>query len=354
MVRIGIITKHSVPNYGAMLQAYGLVTHLKNLGHVAELVDYDQPATTAYFKPAWSFPPRINSHRRFWACKRFVARHQPRSNYHCNSVESFLKHADRYDLLFTGSDQVWFTGPVQYYDPMYFLDFALPQVQKASYAPSAGGIETFGEFEGKVKKALDNFSSLSVRDDNTERLLRDLGFDPTRVLDPTFLHDFHDLINQDSSPVSEPYLLIFGNLSGEAEARTKSKAEELGIKRIVSLQYNSNIATDRLAAPSPIVWLNYFFHASFVCTTYFHGSVFALKFKKPFVSIPTRGRVRKVTALLDDTGLRSQLAIEGKDGFSADLESAFRTEISWDRVEAQKNPKIDSSKAYIESAIARA
>jgi len=350
-MKIGIITKHSVPNYGAMLQAYALATWLRSNGHDAEIVDYDQPTTTKYFRPSMFWvPPKINAWRRYLSCKRFVRKHQPRSKYHCTSVDTFLPHANDYDLLFTGSDQVWFTGPVQYYDPMYFLDFPVKKTRKASYAPSTGGIEDFGEYRGQVKYALSKFTHLSARDDNTERLLNDLGFYPTRVLDPTFLHDFHDLIDTENSPIPEPYLLIFGNLSKAAQTATQSKARELMLSRIVSLQYKNEIATDRLPAASPINWLNYYYHASYVVTTYFHGSVFAIKFRKPFVSIPTRGRIKKVRTLLKDTKLESQCVIEGNQE-SQQLDQAMKKEFDWSICDRCLNEKIEHSQSYIRSVI---
>lgn len=39
-MKIGILTFHRAHNYGAVLQAYALVTYLKNIGHDAEIVDY--------------------------------------------------------------------------------------------------------------------------------------------------------------------------------------------------------------------------------------------------------------------------------------------------------------------------
>lgn len=354
MKKIGIVTKHSVPNYGAMLQAYGLAAALRRLGYDAELVDYDQPATTRYFRPKWSFPPRLNHIRRYWRCKRFVKRRQLTSAFHCTSVETFLPHAENYDLLFTGSDQVWFTGPVQYYDPMYFFDFPLKNTKKASYAPSAGGIDDFGEFKERVRNALSDFSSISVRDDNTERLVKELGFEPTRVVDPTFLHDFHDLIDTRSAPIEEPYLLIFGNLSAAAQKATKAKAEELGLKRIVSLQYKNQIATDRLPAADPVDWLNYYFHASFVVTTYFHGSVFAIKFHKPFVSIPTPGRIKKVSALLKDAELEHLGVLENESDAASQTAAAFNAPIDWEKTDTALNKGIEASIAYLHSAVAKA
>ena len=39
-MKIGILTFHRAHNYGAVLQAYALVTYLRSIGHEAEIVDY--------------------------------------------------------------------------------------------------------------------------------------------------------------------------------------------------------------------------------------------------------------------------------------------------------------------------
>ncbi|SMF13368.1 Polysaccharide pyruvyl transferase [Alteromonadaceae bacterium Bs31] len=349
-MKIGIITKHSVPNYGAMLQAYALAKAISTLGHDVELVDYDQPATTEYFKPSFTFPPRINNLLRYYRCKKFVKNHQPTSSEHCTEIPEFQKFLAKYDVLFTGSDQVWFTGPVQYYDPMYFLDFEFPNGIKASYAPSAGGLESFAEFEQKVKHALNNFDHISIRDDNTARLASELTDKPlTRVCDPTFLHDFDDLTSS-TPPLNKPYFLLFGNIPNNRIATIKKHAASKNIQHIVSLQYrNDDLATDRIAAPDPITWLNYIKHADFVYTSYFHGAVFSTKFHREFIAIPTKGRIKKVSTVLQDCGLSHRRVID--ETSNQEMESMTNTNIDWPETDRLKAEFIKRSVAYIETVI---
>lgn len=350
MKKIGIITKHSVPNYGAMLQAYGLCHYLRMLGHDAEIVDYEQPATTRFHESMRWFPPAINRWLRLRRCRTFVKRHQHVGEGHCISVEGFRPSIGKYSHLITGSDQVWFTGPVQYYDPMYFLDFPFPGGKKISYAPSVGGIESFGEFEGKVRKALEDFDHISVRDSNSSRLLEPLiGRDPVRVSDPTFLHDFKDLLDS-RRPIAEPYMVIFGAVPVERESLLREIAERLKLKRIITLQYPNTVATSRVAAPSPETWLNYLHHSDFVATTYFHGTIFAMKFQKQFVSFPTTGRVKKVSVLLEDTALTDRLLLSGeRSEISA---SELIAPIDWDRVNAKVSARVTESTEFLRLALA--
>lgn len=121
-MKIGIITIHNVPNYGAMLQAYALCTRLRELGYDAETIDYEQPELKCYFQFKWGFPPRLVNWSRIKRCSKFVREKLTKSAKTYTSAESFFKDASKYDALIAGSDQIWFTGPVQYYDRMYFLD----------------------------------------------------------------------------------------------------------------------------------------------------------------------------------------------------------------------------------------
>lgn len=348
-MKVGILTKHSVPNYGAMLQAYALSTYLRGAGYDTELVDYDQPATTEYYRFKWRFPPLVNHWLRLKRAQRFVHTKQVRSDRHCTSIAEFQTFSGKYTHLITGSDQVWFTGPVQYYDPLYFLDFPFKGT-KISYAPSAGGIDSFGEFSEKVRRALNDFGHISVRDANTFRLVSELtGRTPTVVSDPTILHDFKELAEPDRPPLREPYLLLFGRFSDAYQKLIAAAAAARGIKQIVSLQYANAIATKRVAAPSPEDWVRYFYHSAAVVTSYFHGTVFAIKFHKPFLSIPTEGRVKKVTAMLTDTALLHRLLPGNAD--SASFGQAWASTIDWQEVDGKVNERVRTSTNFLKSAL---
>lgn len=349
-MKIGILTKHSVPNYGAILQAYALCTRLRTDGFDAEIVDYHQPATTRYYRFKWSVAPALRHLLRLRRCNRFVQRWMHLSPFQCTSIEEFRDYLPRYSHLLTGSDQVWFTGPVQYYDPMYFLDFPFRHGSKISYAPSAGQIDSFGEFETRVSRSINDIKHLSVRDSNTASLISKLtGRQPSLVVDPTFLHTFSELLSP-TRPLKEPYLLLFGKIPEPYAQLVVAEAAAQGLSRIVSLQYDNSIATNRIAAPSPLDWLNYFYHAEKVVTTYFHGSVFSIKFRKPFISIPTHGRVKKVSSMLADAGLSDRCFVGSPDIQRA--KDKLSMPVDWTSADGSLRVKIESSMRFLEAALA--
>ncbi len=349
-MKIGIITIHNPPNYGAMLQAYALCFHLNNTGHEAETIDYDQPDLSDYFRFKWSFPPRVTNYLRIKRCAAFVRDKQTKSVKQYRSPESFHSDANNYDALITGSDQVWFTGPVQYYDPLYFLDLPNCKARKISYAPSAGSTKSFDEFTPKVSAALNQFDHISIRDDNTASLIEPLTDKPTiRVVDPTFLCDFQALLSL-KSPQPAPYLLLFGNIAPKWNDLIRAYAKKLGVNRIVTLQYKNSVASHRLGAPSPEDWINHFKHAAGIITTYFHGTAFAINFQRPFLSIPTPGRVKKVKALLDDVNLSQRFI-----GAESSVETALALiddPIDWEEASNLLEEKVITSKKFLQEALA--
>lgn len=349
-MKVGILTIFAVPNYGAMLQSHGLSSYLRGEGVDAEVVNYRQPALESYFRFKWSFPPAVNHWRRLRNCGRFVENSIRIGPVAVRGFDEFQKQIPGYDAFITGSDQVWFTGAVQYYDRMFFLDFPAPGKRKISYAASAGGNESFGEFEDKVRVALTGFDHLGLRDAHTESLVRPLTDKPiTRTVDPVFLHGFEELLSG-RSPEEEPYVLVFGDFRGELSRVIREVRDVTGINRVITLQYPCAEATRRLSSAGPAEWLNYFKHAAFVVTSYFHGTVAAVKFHRPFVTVPTPGRRHKVATLLEPLGLRERCFTT--TGELERLAEISRQSIDWVAVDGKLDPMIDSSKDFLRNSLA--
>lgn len=349
-MKVGILTIFAVPNYGAMLQAHGLSSYLRGVGHDAEVVDYRQPDLERYFRFKWKFPPAVNHWRRLRKGRRFVAETITTGPVTTRSVEEFERQVSGYDAFITGSDQVWFTGPVQFYDRMFFLDFPASGQRRISYAASAGGNVDFGEFEPRVRGALENFDHLGVRDAHTESLIRPLTEKPiTRTVDPVLLYGFDELLSA-RSPEKVPYILVFGDFRGGLAKVIRDVREATGIRKVISIQYSCPEATNRLATAGPVEWLNYFKHAAFVVTSYFHGTVAAVKFHRPFVTVPTPGRRHKVATLLEPLGLRRRCFLDEAE--LAALPGIAREAVDWKEADMNLDSMIASSKEFLFNALA--
>jgi hypothetical protein len=350
-MKVGIVTVHSVPNYGAVLQAYALAAHLRGRGVDAETIDYRQPQLEEMYRVRWQFPPLVNHWLRVRRSDAFVRNRLHLGAHECRSVAEFLPVVDQYDAFITGSDQVWFTGPVQYYDEMFFLDFPAPGKRKISYAASAGGTTDFKEFAPRVRRALSEYQHVGVRDSSTAELVRPLSpVAPVEVADPVFLSDFARLLDGAGIPKDEPYLLVFGDFRGALSPALRAIIGATGLKRIVSLQYPCPDATERIAAPSPEDWLAWFRHATFVVTSYFHGTAIAAKFERPFVAIPTPGRRIKVATMLDWMNLRHRCILDQPD--PAHCAALARQPIDWEEPRRLIATRTDASARFLEQALA--
>lgn len=346
-MRVGIITVHSVPNYGAVLQAYALASYLRSTGRNVTTIDYRQPHLEEVYRLKWRFPPPINNWLRHRRNSDFVQNQLPLSATRYRSKEQFLPDVNLYDAFITGSDQVWFTGPGQNFDPMYFLEFSAPGKRKLSYAPSVGGSKDFGPYAERVRAALADYTSVSARDSHTAALVQQVtGREPVQVADPVFLWHFDELIERKSN---EPYVLVFGNFNGPLDPVLRAIVAETGIRNVVSLQYPCDAATQRVSAPSPGQWISAFRHASFVVTSYFHGSAIAAKFQRPFIAIPTPGRRIKVQTMLAWMGLERRCFLS--DPTPTEAAARARETIDWQTAAQLTEQRVAASKNYLKSAL---
>ena len=123
---------HRVQNYGSALQAYALQEYINRLGYDAELIDYIFPnkkhkqhrplkkrIKSTLFK--WAFClPLLRKSKRF---ARFYKTYYKCSKAQFDSPESLMQYDYPYDILMTGSDQVW--NPIHILtDTSFFLTFA--------------------------------------------------------------------------------------------------------------------------------------------------------------------------------------------------------------------------------------
>lgn len=217
MKKIGIITIHSDLNYGAALQAYALNQYLRNNGYDSEIINYVKipnhprqypfPINIAY----WLMNrPRFKRYRNFLSSSISVKT--------WNSVDELMKGFDEpYDVLISGSDQVWNPtcgGLIDKLNPCYYLAFADNcKYKKVAYASSLGSYRFNKEEKSIVSKWLNEYAHLSTREQaGKEHLETFLDKDIKVVLDPTLLLNREDWLKV-SHPVrkmvKEKYVLVY-------------------------------------------------------------------------------------------------------------------------------------------------
>ncbi len=343
--KVCILTQPLWNNYGALLQAWALQ-------RVIEKAGFDVVTDR--------FPKRFNS---FWfnACdtaKRTVAHYLlkrrsvnpfPRresrkewkemSKHTSRFVESNIKTIDffegntkprqelidSFDTFVIGSDQVWRRdyGRVE----SYFCDFDLAdRAKKIAYAASFGlsKWQYNSQETERLRLLAKRFAALSVREsDAVELCEKYLDTKATNVLDPTLLlesNDYIELIEKSGEVLPQGGMMTYIlDKTPRKLALQKQLEEELQLKSF-SIMPERVLGRDtrhfdaRCVYPAVEKWIEGFWKADFVLTDSFHGTVFAIIFRKPFavVANPDRGLSRFVS-LLSLYGLESRLLSEQSD-----------------------------------------
>ena len=193
-MKIAILTHPLGANYGGILQAYALSTYLKSKGHEVIIINRQSnlPFLLRIIKKVLVFfrHPRYHNPR-YKHLVNFVKRNlnysRPLST--TKQLDSFVRK-NNLDIIIVGSDQVWRADFALEYDYNYFLDFVTNQAKKISYAASFGlsHWKYTKEQTAKIKELIDEFSFISVREDEGVTLCRqNLGIEAVHVLDPTLL-----------------------------------------------------------------------------------------------------------------------------------------------------------------------
>ncbi len=279
MKQAGVITFYDHPNYGAMLQAYGLKCALEELGCAVTFIrnagkrNGEAPETDRR-----QMVLEVLRHRRdvlqppSKVFTDFVLRH-----FRTEELGNRQDADRRYDLFIAGSDQVWnmeITGP----DPFWFLDFAPPE-KRFSYAASFG-VDCLPENRlSWYSEMLAGFAGLSVRETPGVKIVRELtGREAVLCPDPVLLPErrvWENLMN----PAEKAVVLYMTEFDADLCEYAGKDAEERGLPLVVTGNYRFPTA-DETVICAPETWLGYIACASALYTNSFHALVFSRIFHK--------------------------------------------------------------------------
>lgn len=243
------------------------------------------------------------------------------------------KFPPRADIYIVGSDQVWGN-----YSDVNFLRFVPPNKIKASYAASFGKDSIDERYQVKAKIALEDFDGISVREKSGVEICSNLGYHAKHVLDPTLLIDSGDYPASPNRVDKSPYVLCYFLNNTQQEAIYWDRIKDVARNKqcdakIVAVENTAyHYAMDELLYLSPEEWLAAYRDAEAIITNSFHGTVFAIIYKKPFVVITQKSKYSKqnvrMFSLLEMFGLQSRIIRE-----DVDLKEQIDAEIDWTSVE---------------------
>ncbi len=327
-MKVDIITRHAIINYGSLLQALATQDVIESMGHEAEIIDYIRPDEhysnrekySIKRKPEWNNNP----------IKRmiYLALRQPQSRFAGKGFEKernrllrmTRRYSDKQDLInnkpkadvyMTGSDQVW--GPVENgdYDDAYFLSFTDDSDKRISYASSFGRTEMTDEVFQFYKSNLSRYSHISVRENSAKSIVESMGFDVNQVLDPTLLLDRNHWKQYFEAAPKQKYILIYqinnDKKLGEYAERLSAKTGLPIIRIGAALHYAAMPGKLKLCF-SMGEFLSYIDNAECLITDSFHGTAFAINFNTPFVEIlPNNKTGTRNVSILELTGLTERI-----------------------------------------------
>ena len=269
----------------------------------------------------------------------------------CRNADEILKLCGEDAVFVCGSDQIW--NPY-FYDPCYFLTFAKDKNKKIAYAPSFGVSEVNRAVKKRIAAALDGFGSISVREEAGKEIIKDLtGKEAVVTADPTMLADMHqwDLIAEDPEE-KEPYLFCyFLSSSGEYLRAAEKTAAAKGLKIRMLPMTASDAANENVIkeAVGPQEWLGYIKNADFVMTDSFHCTLFAMRYRRQFITLKRfsdddpRGQNGRIRSLLENTGIGERfLSAENVTGKEEDIKEGL-----FDTAAAVMDKKSGSSEKWL-------
>lgn len=290
-MKIGIMTFHWAANHGAVLQVYALSEYLKKLYDVdVEVIDYCPEKMRINFKNILrsrriqTLLIKLNEFKKEKEISKFRRKLNLSNKYISNKqlIESTLD----YDILITGSDQIWNPffllkgeGKVT---PVYFLNFGKPNVKKVSISASFGCEKYPEECQELAKPLLEEFHAISVRENSGKVILEQMGLSSIVTADPTSLLSTSDYFNLCNNKIEETEYI------SKMILRKQSKNTKKLFKGICDEFKGVNIKNIEKYSVSD--WLTSIRDSRLVITNSFHCVMMCLKLHTPFIVLLEDGR----------------------------------------------------------------
>lgn len=312
--RLGILTYHHVINEGAVLQAYAQAKALKIVfpDDQVEIVDYRAKSREQQeiFGIVRGLKKGIREgatrYRRYRKIKKFVSAALPLSKDKAvtddyGTAVEFI-NGKSYDAMFVGSDEVWkvTSDGARNFPNIYWLG---EQLEMRKFALAASGNKTDPQNLTKttnemMKAMLSGFDLIGVRDDHTWDMVIRQGVSRGlihKVPDPTWSLEMGEndglgvRLERQGIDLRRPIAVMLFS----SESRVMGRISEISYKILKELDYqvaslssyNRYVDYDLRGLFDPLEWAHVFRLLSFCLTDRFHGTIFALKNRVPFLTL---------------------------------------------------------------------
>lgn len=302
-MKIGILTFHRSHNYGAYMQAYALVMALKNAGYEdVEIIDYNTKKSEKYYLKEVIRKKSLGAI--IYACKRYQM-FRNALNYLPISEETMITDdmdefalfvKQKYDVIITGSDEVWRLNGMRGFPNPYWLP-DIDVCYKIAYAVSArNNVDEVSDSEyQQISELTSSFDFISVRDEVTKQLIEhadDGKHTITRVCDPTMAYTFQYNLNEGKRILKERFGIdvskkCIGVMSSNPQIAQMVVRKCRGKVQVISL-FSYCKGAKNCASLTPFEWYQVIGALDGLITTYFHGMCFAINGNTPFILLENR------------------------------------------------------------------
>ena len=363
-MKAGLVTFYHIHHYGALLQAAATERAVESLGGACEIIDYYVNQNNDLFrKPTGVGSAAADVHTalhykalrdRYQRFERFSRDYLRISGHRFESLEELRSAELPYDLILSGSDQIWNPKifPDGRFDPVFFGAFSTRR--KIAYAPSFGVPHIPEGMEEELRSYLEQFSHISVRERQGREIVKEItGKDVPVVLDPTLL-----LTAEQWSAMAVPpdrsggYILCYCiSKPGALAPYIQRLAEETGLPvvQLCGIRQKVHPKAACVLDAGPSEFLGLFQNASYVCTNSFHGTVFSVQFQKPFFTAVAPSELAapessRTFSILSRLGLTERII---GTGATAGLDDT----IDWADVDRRLRSARQSSLDYLRAAL---
>ena len=139
-MKVDIITRHSVPNYGSLLQSYATQKTIEKMGYESEIINYtryeeryENLAKTLLKGKKWDKNLLLRLIYRILQSPNYKIQYKKFLEYRKNflyetnieygNLEELKNNTPIADIYCSGSDQIWGRIGNSEYDEAYFLEF---------------------------------------------------------------------------------------------------------------------------------------------------------------------------------------------------------------------------------------
>lgn len=230
------------------------------------------------------------------------------------SIEDFNKTNIKFNYAFFGSDQIWNLTFKTVRDNYFYFFGDIFDLNKIAVSPSIGVDFIPDEFQNSVRKSLENFVALSVRENAGQKALCKISNSLISqvLIDPTL-----------ATPSDKWYALTQDRIESDSYVLTYFLGE---VPKYVKIFINNNFKNHKLvniadiSSPKnygldPFEFLNYIRYSDIVLTDSFHACIFSVIFKKNFLVTPRdgdgAGMGSRINELLKRYNLEKHMFFEG-------------------------------------------